>query len=471
MSTSVEGTWQAILIGEVETIGASIPAASSVANVLAATPGWLFIPAPTRLTLPRSSRALQETPRPSSVRAASALSSTGAEKTISALVCTIVSTFTDASASAPKSCAGLAPSTRYTVSSRWCTTPEISAFSSISSSSSWIHVPVSFLEGRADVEPHIVATRDLDRAGGHHAGARGRHLEHLVEADARQLARAGDDAWVGGVDAEDVGVDLAVVGAERGRERDGGRVGAAAAERRHLERRRDALEAGDEHDLALVERLVDAARAHLDDLGLAVHGVGDDPRLRAGERDRLVAEVVDHHRGERARDPLADRDQHVELARVRRRRDLLGERRAARRSCDPSRRGRRRRDGPPRGRRRAARRRASASPGRRRTCRRTSSRRCRAGVPTAVPRRPRRPPERPRTRSRTCVDSLAVAPAASPKKPTKNAEPTNPKAHRFSSLNLLAAAVPDASAPGRRNPQRAEKFVRSRGGRRARGRA
>ena len=70
---------------------------------------------------------------------------------------------------------------------------------------------------------------------------------------------------------------------------------------------------------------MDPARADVDDLRLAVHGVGDDPRLRAGERDRLVAEILDRHRRERARDPLADRDEHVQLARLRRRRDLVGE--------------------------------------------------------------------------------------------------------------------------------------------------
>ena len=175
------------------------------------------------------------------------------------------------------------------------------------------------------MEPHIVTARDLDRARGEDARARGRHLEHLVEADAGQLARVRDEPRVGRVDASDVGVDLAEVRAERGGERDGGRVGAAAAERRHLEGGRDALEAGDEHDRALVERLVDPAGANLDDLRLAVDGVGDDPRLRAGERDRLVAEILDHHRRERARDPLADRDEHVQLPRMRRRRDLVGE--------------------------------------------------------------------------------------------------------------------------------------------------
>ena len=324
MSTSVEGTWQAILIGEVETIDASIPAASSVAKVFAATPGWLFMPGADEADLaevvaraPGDAEAVERAGRVRLVL------DRGGEDDL-----------------------GVRLQDRVDVHGRLRERAEelrrLGAVDAVHGLLALVHDAgdqsllehlillldpraVSFLEGRADVEPHIVTARDLDRAGGQHACAGGRHLEHLVEADARQLAGAGDDARVGGVDAEDVGVDLAVVGAERGGERHGGRVGAAAAERRHLERRRDALEAGDEHDRALVERLVDPARAHLDDLGLAVHGVGDDPRLRAGEGDRLVAEVVDHHRGERARDPLSDRDEHVELARVRRGRDLLGE--------------------------------------------------------------------------------------------------------------------------------------------------
>src|SRR4029453_2691960 len=87
-----------------------------------------------------------------------------------------------------------------------------------------------------------------------------RELEHLVVADRVELARARDDAWVGGEDAVDVRVDLAALGAERGGERHGRRVGAPPAQRRHLVRGRDALEACDEDDPALVERLVDAAR-------------------------------------------------------------------------------------------------------------------------------------------------------------------------------------------------------------------
>src|SRR4029079_1296206 len=69
----------------------------------------------------------------------------------------------------------------------------------------------------------------------------------------------------------------------------------------------------------------DPRRPNLRDLGLAVGRVRDDPRLRARERDRLVAEVVNRHGAEGARDPLADRDEHVVLARVRLGRDLVRE--------------------------------------------------------------------------------------------------------------------------------------------------
>ena len=56
--------------------------------------------------------------------------------------------------------------------------------------------------------------------------------------------------------------------------------------------------------------------ADLDDLGLGVGAVGDDAGLRAGERARLVAEVVQGHRHQRARDALAGGQEHVHLARI-----------------------------------------------------------------------------------------------------------------------------------------------------------
>ena len=55
-STSAAAMWHEILIGDVVTTSGWTPSPSSVANAVAATPGWLFIPAPTTETLPRSSR-------------------------------------------------------------------------------------------------------------------------------------------------------------------------------------------------------------------------------------------------------------------------------------------------------------------------------------------------------------------------------------------------------------------------------
>src|SRR5579875_2844667 len=102
--TSSLRTWQAILIGEVETTSASTPIAASVAKARAATPGWLFMPAPTRLTLPRSSRIDHSTPSSSSASSQARRSSAGALKTISPpRTCRIVSTLTFAAASRSKS--------------------------------------------------------------------------------------------------------------------------------------------------------------------------------------------------------------------------------------------------------------------------------------------------------------------------------------------------------------------------------
>ena len=138
-----------------------------------------------------------------------------------------------------------------------------------------------------------------------------------------ELARLRNDARIGGEDSFDVRVDLAG-GAERRSEGDRGRVGPTAPERRHVHRvPREALESRDQHDPSAIERLEHPHGRDLADLRLRVHRVGEDPGLRAGERDGLVTEVVHRHRDERAGDSLSGREQHVELAGVR-----VGRRRA-----------------------------------------------------------------------------------------------------------------------------------------------
>ena len=96
-----------------------------------------------------------------------------------------------------------------------------------------------------------------------------------------ELAGVGARRGIGGVDAADVGEDLAAVRAEARGERDGGRVAAAAAERRRLASpiaSALALEAGDDDDLAVLELLPDPARFDVRDARLAVAAVGRDAR-------------------------------------------------------------------------------------------------------------------------------------------------------------------------------------------------
>jgi len=88
---------------------------------------------------------------------------------------------------------------------------------------------------------------------------------------------------------------------------------------------RHALEAGDDGHRTRVERVAQPLRPDLDDLGLAVLGVGDDACLRAGEAHRTLAAVDDRHAQQRDRDPLTRREQHVHLSGRGRGRDRLGE--------------------------------------------------------------------------------------------------------------------------------------------------
>ena len=120
-------------------------------------------------------------------------------------------------------------------------------------------------EARAHVDGDVVLARVLDGAHGEHLRAGGGHLQHLVVGDVVDLAGLGDQAGVGGVDAVDVGVDLADVGAQGVGQGDRRGVGAAAAERGHVFLGGHALEAGDEDDLAAVHGFLHARRVDVED--------------------------------------------------------------------------------------------------------------------------------------------------------------------------------------------------------------
>ena len=180
--------------------------------------------------------------------------------------------------------------------------------------------------GRAGVDRDAAFLRELHRLRVQHPGAGFRHLLRFL---VRQRAGCGrgvvHDPRIRGVDAVDVRADLAPLGAERRRQRHGGRVAAAAPERGHLAPVRDALVARDDDDPAARELVLDAERPHFDDPRVDVAIVRDDARLAAGEADGVTAQLAHRHREERHRDALARRQQHVELAPIGVGRDLLGE--------------------------------------------------------------------------------------------------------------------------------------------------
>ena len=176
------------------------------------------------------------------------------------------------------------------------------------------------VEAGPDLKLHFEFLRELHRARLHHLRAEAGQFQHLVVGNFADLLRVRHQPRVGGVDPVHVRVDLAAVGLQRRGQRDRGQVRAAPAERGDVPVVVLSLETRDDHDVARVEILEDFLRRNVGDLRLGVEAVGDDPRLRAGQRDGGDAERVQRHGGERDGLLLAGGDEHVELAGARLRR-------------------------------------------------------------------------------------------------------------------------------------------------------
>ena len=134
------------------------------------------------------------------------------------------------------------------------------------------------------------------------------------------------DARVGAVDAGDVRVDLAAIGAQCGGQRHRRRVAAAAPQRRDVEVVRGALEAGDDHGPPGRKLTLDPRRLDACDARAPEDGVRADPGLHAAEADRVAPQLVQRHREQRRGDRLAGGEEHVQLARARVARDLVRQR-------------------------------------------------------------------------------------------------------------------------------------------------
>ena len=173
-------------------------------------------------------------------------------------------------------------------------------------------------EGGQHAQFHFVLAGEFDRADLQHLGAEARHLEHFLESDRVQAPRLGHDARVGRIDAVDVGVDLALVGLERGRQRDRRGVGTAASERGDsLGLRIDALKAGDNGNfLAFPEPVDQLGAVDLEDPRGGVGVAGQNRDLPALPGARLNADRLQRDRQQARGDLFAGGHHRVIFARV-----------------------------------------------------------------------------------------------------------------------------------------------------------
>src|SRR5207249_81724 len=144
--------------------------------------------------------------------------------------------------------------------------------------------PRIVVETAADFKHDAELFGELDRAGLHDLRAERGQLEHLVVGNFVELAGVGHETRVGRVDAVHVGVNLADIGFHGGGNGDGAEVAAAPAQGRDVAFGRDALKPGNDDGVARVEQLVDFLGCDVGDLRLGVQAVGDNARLRTGQR-------------------------------------------------------------------------------------------------------------------------------------------------------------------------------------------
>lgn len=126
---------------------------------------------------------------------------------------------------------------------------------------------------------------EFNRSALHDFGARAGKFKHFVIRDFLEFFGLREYAGVGGVDAVDVSVDLAEVSADSGGDGDGGKVGSSASERGKSTVLGLPLEAGDDDNVAGVQKLVNLLWGDVLNPSFGVDAVGLDAGLGAGERD------------------------------------------------------------------------------------------------------------------------------------------------------------------------------------------
>ena len=171
-------------------------------------------------------------------------------------------------------------------------------------------------KGREHLHPHLFLHSKAHRARLQHLGANAGQFQHLFIGHVLELAGLGHDARVGGIDAIDIGIDIATVRLEPGRHRHRAGVRATTAQRRDPAIIAHALKSGDHRDLAARHAGQHRIGINLADTRLGVRIVGVDRQLPTQPRTRLLAHRLQRQRQQTRRHLLASGHHHVILGRV-----------------------------------------------------------------------------------------------------------------------------------------------------------
>ena len=139
-----------------------------------------------------------------------------------------------------------------------------------------------FLKAGQHPQFDFVFAGELDRAELQHLGTETRHFQHFLEGNGFEPARFGHDAGIGGVDAVDIGIDLALVGLERSRQCNAGGVGSATTQRGDVAFFVDTLKAGHHNHVTGIQVAAHIGFVDAEDACLGVGIIGEDADLRAG---------------------------------------------------------------------------------------------------------------------------------------------------------------------------------------------
>src|SRR5215472_5505986 len=150
----------------------------------------------------------------------------------------------------------------------------------------------SVLEARQHLHAHAMVHRHLDRARLQHLGALRSELEHLLVGNSIELLRLRNDPGIAGIDAVNVGEDVATVRLERGRQRHRRGVRAAAAQRGDAIVGAEPLKTRHHSHLPFAHAADELGAGDLGDARLAVHGIGAEGDLPAEPGAGVDAEIL-----------------------------------------------------------------------------------------------------------------------------------------------------------------------------------